>query len=294
MEFQTVIVQIYTILGTLHRVINQHLLGQIGIVTIGYYYDIWNSSCRGSSSAQDIFVVLMLIFCYILITLIDATEEKYNLINRSLYNEEEWISSDDFHLIHDKLPWHRTKPDVEGANWLNELMSQMWCRINASIKLLYLPKLLQHPTIQNLSEKGWLNLVGTDLTNLAPSITGIRVWDRGVKRDEIIVDMELQLDAKFNLRASSLSFINAGLERIYFRSKIRIILGSLITERPTIGTLSLTILGDAPSGVELYRHSSLPQHPLPPESGLPQPGLHVQEPQIECDQHPGKNWFPDI
>ena len=75
-----------------------------------------------------------------------------------------------------------------------------------------------------------------------PSLSWIWVWDRGVKRDEITVDMELQLDAKFNLRATSLSFINAGLERIYFRSKIRIILGSLITERPTIGTLSLTFL----------------------------------------------------
>ena len=115
----------------------------------------------------------------------------------------------------DNLPTWVTFPDVERAEWVNLVLRKVWPKFeeitNQVAKLLVEPKV--NEILKRLSIKG-LNLETLSgfkikqvvLGNIPARVQGIKVYERNVARDELVVDVELMYagDArvKFALQAS--------------------------------------------------------------------------------------------
>ena len=127
-----------------------------------------------------------------------------------------WKEKEVLHSLgFDNLPTWVTFPDVERAEWVNLVLRKVWPKFeeitNQVAKLLVEPKV--NEILKRLSIKG-LNLETLSgfkikqvvLGNIPARVQGIKVYERNVARDELVVDVELMYagDArvKFALQAS--------------------------------------------------------------------------------------------
>ena len=132
-----------------------------------------------------------------------------------------WKEKEVLHSLgFDNLPTWVTFPDVERAEWVNVILRKVWPKFeeitNQVAKLLVEPKV--NEILKRLSIKG-LNLETLSgfkikqvvLGNIPARVQGIKVYERNVARDELVVDVEVMYagDArvKFALQASILENI---------------------------------------------------------------------------------------
>ncbi len=84
----------------------------------------------------------------------------------------------------------------------------------------------------------WLQVV---LGRVPPRITGIKVYDKNVSRDEIIMDMDLvfasDCDIKFSVKK-----ITAKISDFSLRGLLRVVFKPLVTEIPLIGGVQVYFL----------------------------------------------------
>ncbi|RWS17889.1 hypothetical protein B4U79_17186 [Dinothrombium tinctorium] len=197
--------------------------------------------------------IIQLVFCFlslgflVLVAFVSALKDKFNFLTENVNDARYWLTVDDFDCLTHLLPWFVSDAQVEGAAWLNEILSVLWSRINAGVR-----KSLKQCVDQNgfLTESalGFPNdhtsfrITKDNLGSKSPQITGVHVVQRGVQRNQVIVDMEVTYDGDLNYRIAGRFKLVAGIEKFFIRTNIRAIIGPLMREKPTVKSIWVTLL----------------------------------------------------
>ncbi|RWS26154.1 hypothetical protein B4U80_04109 [Leptotrombidium deliense] len=158
------------------------------------------------------------------------------------------FSEEDFHEVSAQLEWNHFEPEVHAVQWLNVILEKFWSLSSASLQN-YLNKCVDKNGDFNGFEK-WIDFpniflgirkVQCSFGKKSPLVTGVRVLKRGVKRNQVIIDVEITYGTDLDVMFTGYYKLNFGVERFYCRFLLRIVLGPLIRETPTVATVSFTL-----------------------------------------------------
>lgn len=144
----------------------------------------------------------------------------------------------------DDLPAWVFFPDMERAEWINQIMFQMWPNINHyaqdMIKTVVEPKLQE--TLANYKVTGF-QFDKLRLGTIPPRIGGIKVYDKYISRREIMMDIDLcyagDCDISFRLKG-----VSGGVKDFQIQGMMRVIMKPLIPTIPLIGGLQIFFLNN--------------------------------------------------
>lgn len=135
-------------------------------------------------------------------------------------------------------------PDVERCEWLNKILKQVWPNANFFAKNLIKESI--EPNIQQALAGYKLNGFKFDrmiLGTIPPRIGGVKVYDKNVSRNEIIMDLDLfyagDCDVNF-----SLSGLRGGIKDFQIHGTVRVIMKPLISQMPLVGGLQIFFLNN--------------------------------------------------
>nr|XP_021182489.2 extended synaptotagmin-1 isoform X2 [Helicoverpa armigera] len=144
----------------------------------------------------------------------------------------------------DDLPAWVFFPDVERAEWLNRILLQVWPNVNSYARIL-LKESIEPAVAESLAN---YKLTGFKfermiLGTIAPRVGGVKVYDKNLSRDEIIMDVDLfyagDCDISFVLQR-----IRGGIKDLQIHGMVRIVMKPLITKMPLVGGLQIFFLNN--------------------------------------------------
>ncbi|XP_021182567.3 extended synaptotagmin-1 isoform X3 [Helicoverpa armigera] len=144
----------------------------------------------------------------------------------------------------DDLPAWVFFPDVERAEWLNRILLQVWPNVNSYARIL-LKESIEPAVAESLAN---YKLTGFKfermiLGTIAPRVGGVKVYDKNLSRDEIIMDVDLfyagDCDISFVLQR-----IRGGIKDLQIHGMMRIVMKPLITKMPLVGGLQIFFLNN--------------------------------------------------
>ncbi|XP_047537598.1 extended synaptotagmin-2 isoform X1 [Vanessa atalanta] len=144
----------------------------------------------------------------------------------------------------DDLPAWVFFPDVERAEWLNRILLQVWPNVNHYARTLLKDSI--EPAVAESLANYKLNgfkfermILGT----IAPRVGGVKVYDKNLSRDEIIMDVDLfyagDCDISFVLQR-----IRGGIKDLQIHGMVRVVMKPLITKMPLVGGLQVFFLNN--------------------------------------------------
>ncbi|KAL0850083.1 hypothetical protein ABMA28_011976 [Loxostege sticticalis] len=144
----------------------------------------------------------------------------------------------------DDLPSWVFFPDVERAEWLNRILLQVWPNVNHYARNLLKDSI--EPAVAESLANFKLNgfkfermILGT----IAPRVGGVKVYDKNLSRDEIIMDVDLfyagDCDISFVLQG-----IRGGIKDLQIHGMVRVVMKPLITKIPLVGGLQVFFLNN--------------------------------------------------
>ncbi|XP_063633526.1 extended synaptotagmin-2-A isoform X2 [Cydia splendana] len=144
----------------------------------------------------------------------------------------------------DDLPAWVFFPDVERAEWLNRIILQVWPNVNHYARNL-LKDTIEPAVAESLANykmtgfKFERSILGT----IAPRVGGVKVYDKNLSRDEIIMDIDLfyagDCDISFVLQG-----IRGGIKDLQIHGMVRVVMKPLITKIPLVGGLQVFFLNN--------------------------------------------------
>ncbi|XP_053697530.1 extended synaptotagmin-2 isoform X2 [Sabethes cyaneus] len=135
-------------------------------------------------------------------------------------------------------------PDVERCEWLNKVLKQVWPNANFFAKNLIKESI--EPNIQQALAGYKLNGFKFDrmiLGTIPPRIGGVKVYDRNVSRNEIIMDLDLFYAGDCDINFS-LSGLRGGIKDFQIHGTVRVIMKPLIAQMPLVGGLQIFFLNN--------------------------------------------------
>ncbi|XP_055611270.1 extended synaptotagmin-2 isoform X1 [Uranotaenia lowii] len=135
-------------------------------------------------------------------------------------------------------------PDVERCEWLNKILKQVWPNANYFAKNLIKDSI--EPSIQQALTGYKLNGFKFDrmiLGTIPPRIGGVKVYDKNVSRNEIIMDLDLFYAGDCDINFS-LSGLRGGIKDFQIHGTVRVIMKPLISQMPLIGGLQIFFLNN--------------------------------------------------
>uniref|UniRef100_A0A182N5H2 Uncharacterized protein n=1 Tax=Anopheles dirus TaxID=7168 RepID=A0A182N5H2_9DIPT len=157
----------------------------------------------------------------------------------ALANDKEVILA----RLHD-LPAWVFFPDVERCEWLNRILKQVWPNANFYAKNLIKESI--EPNIQQAMAGYKLNGFKFDrmiLGTIPPRIGGVKVYDKNVSRNEIIMDLDLFYAGDCDI-SFALSGLRGGIKDFQIHGTVRVIMKPLISQMPLIGGLQIFFLNN--------------------------------------------------
>ncbi|XP_035891370.1 extended synaptotagmin-2 isoform X3 [Anopheles stephensi] len=145
--------------------------------------------------------------------------------------------------LHD-LPAWVFFPDVERCEWLNRILKQVWPNANFYAKNLIKESI--EPNIQQAMAAYKLNGFKFDrmiLGTIPPRIGGVKVYDKNVSRNEIIMDLDLVYAGDCDI-SFALSGLRGGIKDFQIQGTVRVIMKPLISQMPLIGGLQIFFLNN--------------------------------------------------
>ncbi|XP_049535380.1 extended synaptotagmin-2 isoform X1 [Anopheles darlingi] len=145
--------------------------------------------------------------------------------------------------LHD-LPAWVFFPDVERCEWLNKILKQVWPNANFYAKNLIKESI--EPNIQQAMAGYKLNGFKFDrmiLGTIPPRIGGVKVYDKNVSRNEIIMDLDLFYAGDCDI-SFALSGLRGGIKDFQIHGTVRVIMKPLISQMPLIGGLQIFFLNN--------------------------------------------------
>ncbi|KPJ13658.1 Extended synaptotagmin-2 [Papilio machaon] len=142
----------------------------------------------------------------------------------------------------DDLPAWVFFPDIERAEWLNRILLQVWPNVNHYARTILKESIEPAVAVSLANYK--LNgfrfermLLGT----IAPRVGGVKVYDKNLSRNEIIMDIDLfyagDCDISFVLQR-----IRGGIKDLQIHGMLRVVMKPLITKMPLVGGMQVFFL----------------------------------------------------
>ncbi|CAG9107919.1 unnamed protein product [Plutella xylostella] len=133
-------------------------------------------------------------------------------------------------------------PDVERAEWLNRILLQVWPNVNHFVRALVKdsiePAVAESLANYKLTGFKFERMI---LGTIAPRVGGIKVYDKNVSRDEIMMDIDLfyagDCDISFVLQG-----IRGGIKDLQIHGMVRVVMRPLISKMPLVGGLQVFFL----------------------------------------------------
>lgn len=144
----------------------------------------------------------------------------------------------------DDLPAWVFFPDVERAEWLNRILLQVWPNVNHFARNL-LKESIEPAVAESLAnfKLNGFKFERMILGTIAPRVGGVKVYDKNLSRDEIIMDVDLfyagDCDISFVLQR-----IRGGIKDLQIHGMVRIVMKPLITKMPLVGGLQIFFLNN--------------------------------------------------
>ncbi|XP_045505602.1 extended synaptotagmin-2-A isoform X1 [Colias croceus] len=144
----------------------------------------------------------------------------------------------------DDLPAWVFFPDIERAEWLNRILLQVWPNVNHYARTLLKESI--EPAVAESLKNYKLNgfkfermILGT----IAPRVGGVKVYDKNLSRNEIIMDVDLfyagDCDISFVLQR-----IRGGIKDLQLHGMARVVMKPLISKMPLVGGLQIFFLNN--------------------------------------------------
>ncbi|CAG9575906.1 unnamed protein product [Danaus chrysippus] len=144
----------------------------------------------------------------------------------------------------DDLPAWVFFPDVERAEWLNRILLQVWPNVNHYARTL-LKDTIEPAVAESLSnfKLNGFKFERMILGTIAPRVGGVKVYDKNLSRDEIIMDVDLfyagDCDISFVLQR-----IRGGIKDLQIHGMVRVVMKPLISKMPLVGGLQVFFLNN--------------------------------------------------
>ncbi|XP_034486132.1 extended synaptotagmin-2 isoform X2 [Drosophila innubila] len=144
----------------------------------------------------------------------------------------------------DELPAWVYFPDVERAEWLNKILKQVWPNANHFARNLV--KETIEPNVALALSQYKMNGFRFDriiLGTIPPRIGGVKIYDKNVDRNEIIMDLDLfyasDCDINFYLGG-----MKGGIKDFQIHGWVRVVMKPLIRSMPLVGGLQIFFLNN--------------------------------------------------
>nr|CAD7443450.1 unnamed protein product [Timema bartmani] len=144
----------------------------------------------------------------------------------------------------DDLPSWVFFPDVERVEWLNRILRQVWPNLNHWAKGLLKDTI--EPSVRDALVAYKLHGFRFDkmiLGSIPLRVGGVKVYDRNVDRNEIILDMDLFYAGDCDI-SFFLSGIRGGIKDFQIHGMMRVVLKPLIQQMPLVGGIQLFFLNN--------------------------------------------------
>ncbi|XP_055676683.1 extended synaptotagmin-2 isoform X2 [Lutzomyia longipalpis] len=144
----------------------------------------------------------------------------------------------------DELPAWVYFPDIERCEWVNRILKQVWPNANHFAKGLI--KNTIEPNIQKALANYKLNSFKFDrmiLGTIPPRIGGVKVYDKNISRNEIIMDLDLFYASDCDINFS-LGGMRGGIKDFQIHGMVRVVMKPLINKMPLVGGLQIFFLNN--------------------------------------------------
>ncbi|XP_072935916.1 NAD(P) transhydrogenase, mitochondrial [Epargyreus clarus] len=144
----------------------------------------------------------------------------------------------------DDLPAWVFFPDVERAEWLNRILLQVWPNVNHYAKNI-LKESIEPAVAESLAnyKLSGFKFERMILGTIAPRVGGVKVYDKNLSRNEIIMDIDLfyagDCDISFVLQR-----IRGGIKDLQIHGMVRVVMKPLISKMPLVGGLQVFFLNN--------------------------------------------------
>ncbi|XP_077294102.1 extended synaptotagmin-like protein 2 isoform X2 [Arctopsyche grandis] len=183
--------------------------------------------------------------CPIVLSVLRDQWRKESDIRRTWAKVSAMTSDKDLVLARvNELPAWVFFPDIERAEWLNRILIQVWPNVNkyarAIIKDSIEPNVAE--SLANYKLYGF-KFERVILGSIPPRIGGVKVYDKNLSRNEIIMDIDLfyagDCDITFLLKG-----IRGGIKDFQIHGMLRVVMKPLITSMPLVGGLQVFFLNN--------------------------------------------------
>ncbi|XP_039956102.1 extended synaptotagmin-2-B isoform X4 [Bactrocera tryoni] len=144
----------------------------------------------------------------------------------------------------DELPAWVYFPDVERCEWVNKILKQVWPNANHFARTLV--KETIEPNVALALANYKMNGFRFDriiLGTIPPRIGGVKIYDKNVDRNEIIMDLDLfyASDCDINFYLGSMK---GGIKDFQIHGWVRVVMKPLIRSMPLVGGLQIFFLNN--------------------------------------------------
>ncbi|KAF7264968.1 hypothetical protein GWI33_021796 [Rhynchophorus ferrugineus] len=147
-----------------------------------------------------------------------------------------------------------TFPDKEKAEWLNEIIAQLWPSLNCYI-IKYCRGKLQTKIKKKFESFRFEEL---DFGNQPPKIDGIKVYNKSISKDAIIIDFEVFYDGDCDINFSMSGTQIGRIKDFQMGVEIRVILKPILYKLPIVGGMQMFFLNIPDIHFELEGITSIP------------------------------------
>ncbi|KAH8341183.1 hypothetical protein KR074_008970, partial [Drosophila pseudoananassae] len=144
----------------------------------------------------------------------------------------------------DELPAWVYFPDVERCEWLNKILKQVWPNANHFARVLVKETIEPNVALAlaNYKMHGF-RFDRIILGTIPPRIGGVKIYDKNVDRNEIIMDLDLfyasDCDINFYLGG-----VKGGIKDFQIHGWVRVVMKPLIRSMPLVGGLQIFFLNN--------------------------------------------------
>ncbi|XP_060517283.1 extended synaptotagmin-2-like [Cylas formicarius] len=148
------------------------------------------------------------------------------------------LTKEHFKKIVEELPSWVTFPDRERAEWLNEIITQLWPSLNC-----FVVKYCRGKIQTNIRKKvDSFRFEDLDFGNKPPKIDGVKVYDKFVAKEAVIIDFEVFYDGDCDINFSVSGTQVGRIRDFQMGVDVRVVLKPILLKSPIIGGVQIFFL----------------------------------------------------
>ncbi|XP_030765310.1 extended synaptotagmin-3-like [Sitophilus oryzae] len=164
------------------------------------------------------------------------------------------MTKDEIQDIVKDLPSWLNFPDREKAEWLNEIIAQLWPSLNC-----YIIKYCRGKIQTNIRKKfESFRFEELDFGNQPPKIDGVKVYSNAVSKDSVIIDFEVYYDGDCDISFSMSGTQIGRIKDFQMGVEIRVVLKPILYKVPIIGGMQIFFLNIPDIHFELEGITGIP------------------------------------